>query len=154
MTSLNPLFAELNQYKTAKNKPKQQIKDRAERRDKQHNVKFPVDHIFHMKLRTYCKQLEPLYKTKYNRPLAQTKFNTLLLRYVLNHLELVDWELDYSDTKRYMHTNLLKLEYKEIGGSYGISIRKGISDRRTVYLMMRAGLTWVERGGNIEEIII
>ncbi|WP_066297403.1 hypothetical protein [Bacillus sp. FJAT-29937] len=153
MNNINPLFAELNQYTPEKIKVQRPVKVRAERRDKQHNVKFPVDHLFHMKLRTLCKQLEPLYKQKYQKPLSQTKFNTLLLRYVLNHKEMVDWDLEYVDSKRYMHTNLLKLEYREIGGSYGIAIRKGYSDRKTVYLMMRAGLAWVERGGDIEKII-
>jgi hypothetical protein len=32
-----------------------------------------------------------------------------------------------------MHTNVLETEYEEIGGPQGLSVRKGMSDRKVVY---------------------
>lgn len=154
MDNLNPLFNEIGNRPSNRTKKTVYVaQQRKERSDKQKNIKFPVDHLFHLKLRTLCRQAAPAYQRKYRKPLSQTKFNTLLLRYVLNHVDMVSWELEYSDSKRYLHTNILKSEYKEIGGPYGLSIRIGFSDRKTVYMMMRAGLKWIERGGEIEEIL-
>ncbi len=151
MESINPLFNEISrsQVKISTTKPK----TRAERSDKTKNVKFSVEHLFYMKLRTYCKQAGVYYERKYRKPLSQTKFNTLLLRHMLKNLDMVDWEIPYKDSKRYMHTNLRINEYKQLGGPYGIGISKGFSDRKVVYLMMKAGVEWLQRSGDIEKII-
>lgn len=156
MSSLNPIFDEIKSNKVPKtiSQPKEKpTKPRKERSDKTHNVKLPVDHILHMQLRRYVKLAYSLYMKKTGKPLSQTKFNTLLLRYVLNHQEIINWDWPYQDSKRYMHTNLLKSEHREIGGPYGLAIQKGFSERKTVYIMIKSGIQWLERGGDLEKII-
>lgn len=156
MSSLNPIFDEIksnNVPKTVSQPKGKSTKPRKERSDKTQNTKLPVDHILHMQLRRYVKLAYPIYMRKMGKPLSQTKFNTLLLRYVLNHQDIINWDWPYQDSKRYMHTNLLKSEHREIGGPYGLAIQKGFSDRKTVYIMIKSGVQWLERGGDLEEII-
>lgn len=159
MDNLNPLFQNLSQplpkmkKRQNPNPSLDQTRKRAERSDKTKNCKFPVDSEFHIKLRTWSKQAAVPYQKKYNKPLSQTKFNTLLLRYLLKNQHLVDWNIPYKDSKRYMHTNLLKREYIDLGGPYGIAIEKGYSERKTVYIIMKAALKWLEKGGDINEIL-
>lgn len=118
--------------------------------NRQHNIKFPVDPVMKLKLRTMFKQAARLPN---KRPLSQTKFNTLLLRYGLQHLERVDWTIPYVDSKVYMHTNVKAEEYKIIGGPYGLALRYGLSERRAVYCIMFAMIRWVEQNGELEEIL-
>jgi hypothetical protein len=39
-----------------------------------------------------------------------------------------------------MHTNVLEIEYEEIGDPHGLSIRRGLSDRKVVYQIMMSVL--------------
>ena len=116
----------------------------------QQNIKFPVDPVMKLKLRTMCKQASRLN----NMDISQTKFNTLLLRYGIQQIETVDFSIPYQDSKVYMHSNLKKNgEYPIIGGPYGIAIRYGISERRAVYCIMVAMIRWVEQSGKLEKIL-
>ncbi len=161
MDNLNPIFQQIkeNHPQVKASKSKKPIsnpginKVRAVRSDKQHNAKFPVEEVLQQQLRSLCKQVAPLYKRIYNKPLTQTKFNTLLLRYVLNNEQIIDWDIEYKNSKQYMHTNLLESEYSLIGGSNGLAIEKGYSERKTVYIMIQAGVRWFERGGSFEELL-
>ena len=52
-------------------------------------------------------------------------FNNRLLRFGLDHMEIIQWGLDYQDTKTYIHVTPLEKEYEvEIGGPYGLSNSK------------------------------
>lgn len=131
-----------------------QTTKRSPRSDKKHPVKFPTDSILNMKLRTYRQHTLRIIQNQGSEKLEQTDFNTLLLRYGLKNLHLVDWTKEYQDTKKYMTTKLLETEYKTtIGGPYGLSIQKGLSDRKVVYYIVAAVVEWLEKGGNLEEII-
>lgn len=157
MDYINPLFNhtektkenKLSTHQTKKHKP-----IRATRSDKTHNIKFPVDSITQMKLKSLCKQANRIYPQQGKDNLKQTKFNTLLLQYGLNHKDLIRWDYEYKDTKVYMHTTLLEIEYeREIGGPHGLAIRKNLSERKVVYQIMMSILQWIERGGELEKII-
>lgn len=156
MDYINPLFNEpaitkLN--KVTKKKTQTPVKQRAVRKDKTHNIKFPVSPLIQMKLKSFCKQAARIYREQGKEPLSQTKFNTLLLRFGLQHEEILEWTHDYSDTKVYMHTNILETEYTEIGGPHGLAIRKNLSERKAVYHIMNSVLKWMEGEGSIEKVI-
>ncbi|MBV7508877.1 hypothetical protein KW850_27115 [Bacillus sp. sid0103] len=156
MESLNPMFQNAHSKKIISKKeeltsfPK---KRRQPRSDKCHNIKFPVTPIMQMKLRTLCKQMERFFQTKEGQPLTQTAFNTTLLQFGLDHIDIVDWVQDYKDTKTYMHTMLKENSYKEIGGPYGLAIQKQLSERKVVFIIMASVLNWIEKGGSLEEIL-
>lgn len=162
MTSLNPFFEEMKK-KDPKPKAIQQTSSegsshqitsvRKVRKDKQHDIKFPVDYVMKVKLRTLCKTLNPIYKQKTGKSLTQTACNTLLLRFGLTRWKDVNYAMDYTDTKEYMHTYLLETEYGERGGLHEVAILKDLSDRRVAYCMIHHTVTWLERGGSIEEIL-
>lgn len=159
MDYINPIFSNSNITKeTPKvskqsniNKPK--VK-RATRKDKQHNIKFPVSPMLQMKLKSTFRQAKRLYQIKGREELKQTKFNTALLRYGLEHKEIIRWDHEYKDTRVYMHTSLLETEYEgEIGGPHGLAIQKNLSERKVVYQIIISVLKWIEGGGSIEEIL-
>ncbi|MGE6614169.1 hypothetical protein ACQKFG_27490 [Peribacillus sp. NPDC076916] len=117
MSSLNPFFEELKGkdpkpkaiQKTSLEDPSRQITSmRKVRKDKQHDIKFPVDYVMKVKLRTLCKTLNSIYKQKTGKSLTQTNCNTLLLRFALMRRKDVDYGMPYTDTKEYMHTHLLR----------------------------------------------
>ena len=156
MGYINPLFdkPEITIPKKAPEKKSQNpIKKRTIRKDKTHNIKFPVSPVTQMKLKSLCKQAARMYREQGREPLSQTKFNTLLLRYGLQHEVILQWTHEYSDTKVYMHTNILESEYIEIGGPYGLAIRKNLSERKAVYQIMNSVLKWLEGEGTLEKII-
>ena len=156
MDYINPLFKDsaiVKPKKPAGQKKKNLERVRAVRNDKTHNVKFPVNQIVQLKLKSHCKQAARLYRALAREPLSQTKFNTLLLRYGLKNDHIQRWDHEYKDTKVYMHTNVLETEYEEIGGPHGLSVRKGLSDRKVVFQVMLSVLYWLEGEGEIEKII-
>jgi hypothetical protein len=129
-------------------------KIRAARKDTQKNVKFPISPVMQIKLRSYCKQAGRIFVQQGKEPITQTKFNTALLRYGLNNPDIIQWDFEYQDTKTYMHTQLLKVEYEnEIGGPYGLAVRKSLSDRKVVYQVIHSVLNWLERSGALEKIL-
>ncbi|WP_445491467.1 hypothetical protein [Niallia sp. 03133] len=155
MTYINPLF---NEQKIIKEEaPKKTLPPSKPPRkissDKTHNIKFPVNKIEQMKLKSLCKQVNRIHADVRKDPITQTKFNTAILRFGLLHLEIISWDKPYSDTKQYMHTNILESEYEEIGGPHGLSVRKNGSDRKIVYYIISSVLTWLEGEGNIEKVI-
>jgi hypothetical protein len=157
MEYINPIF---NNIKIENNKKlttipaKKTLKKRAPRSDKTHNIKFPVSTITQIKLKSLCKQAQRNFQSLGKPPLSQTKFNTLLLRYGLQHEEILSWNHEYKDTKVYMHINLLETEYASmIGGPYGLSIQKNLSDRKVVFHIIQSVLKWIEGEGDIEKII-
>lgn len=161
MGYINPLFNEQRIIKE-QNKPKliteineeKKIKVRKPRADKTHKLKFPVTSIERMKLQSLCKQVQRSQKSKGLDQIQQTKLNTLLLHYGLDNLDIVTWDWPYQDSKHYMHTNLLETVFeREIGGPFGLAIRKGLSERKTAYMVIMSVLNWLEGGGSIEEII-
>ncbi|MGE7766869.1 hypothetical protein [Peribacillus sp. NPDC096540] len=162
MSSLNPFFNELKkmnpkekviQKKSLENPSRQITSLRKVRKDKQHDIKFPVDYVMKVKLRTLCQALSPKYYQKTGKPLTQTACNTLLLRFGLARWRDVDYVMDYKDTKEYMHTYLLETEYGQKGGLHEVAILKDLSDRRVVYFMIHHAVSWLERGGSVEEIL-
>jgi hypothetical protein len=129
-------------------------KIRATRCDKLHPIKFPVDPMQTMKLRRYKELANRIHNLSGNEKLEQAEFNNALIKFGLKNLNIIDWKMEYQDTKKYMYTKLLETEYSSvIGGPYGLSIQKGVSDRKLVYLIIFSVVTWLERGGNLEEII-
>ncbi|MEY8742846.1 hypothetical protein AB9M62_25615 [Bacillales bacterium AN1005] len=160
MEYLNPLFNEqriikkenrANQSKTLEGK---RNKDRKVRSDKTHNLKFPVSSIEKIKLQSLCKQVQRKSEGKGTDPIRQTKLNTLLLLYGINNQHLISWDWPYKDSKYYMHTNPLETIYKrEIGGPFGLAIQKGLSERKTAYMIIMSVLKWLEGEGNIEKIL-
>ncbi|MFP7442636.1 MULTISPECIES: hypothetical protein [Bacillus] len=158
MEYINPIFSNSKIVKEVKpteikrnQKPKQ---PRAVRSDRQHNIKFPITSIVQMKLRSHCKQGNRHLKFQGKAEITQTKFNTLLLRYGLQHPHLLQWTHEYTDTKTYMHTNLLENEYiHSIGGPHGIAIQKNLSDRKVVFQIIFSVLKWMEGEGSLEKIL-
>jgi len=153
---INPLFNnnEITKPKRpAATKSEKPIRTRSIRIDKCRNVKFPIDTIMQMKLKSFAKQAARINRTKGKEALSQTKFNTLLLRYGLEHGSILGWDHEYKDTKVYMHTNILETEYEEIGGPHGLSVRKGLSDRKVVFHIMLSVIKWLEGEGSLEKII-
>lgn len=139
--------------KTRSNQQKFPKKKRSERSDKTHNAKFPVTPIEHMKLKSYCKQAKRLYVQEGKESLTQTKFNNILLRFGLKNQHLISWDNDYTDTKVYMHTNILKTEFIEIGGPHGLAVRKNLSERKVVYHIIVSVIKWLEGEGSLEKIL-
>lgn len=161
MEYINPLFKE-QRLINEKQKPKlitdnyddKTKKARKTRIDKTHKLKFPVTTIEKMKLQSLCKQVQRAQKNKGLDPIQQTKLNTLLLQYGLNNQHILIWDWPYQDSKQYMHTNLIEnLFEREIGGPFGLAIQKGLSERKTVYMIIMSVLKWLEGGGNIEQIV-
>lgn len=158
MEYINPLFKNAPEKiqpitNSAKKKQSKTSPARAVRSDKTHNVKFPVSSIMQMKLKSLCRQAGRIYKEQRKEPISQTKFNTILLRYGLQHTEIINWTYEYSDTKVYMHTNILEAEYMDIGGPYGFAVRKNLSERKVVFQIMNSVVRWLEGEGSLEKII-
>ncbi|WP_282155809.1 hypothetical protein [Cytobacillus gottheilii] len=132
----------------------EQKKTRQKRADATHSIKFPVDPIERMKLKTYCKQAKRILEQAGKPPLSQTRFNNALLRFGLKNQQHIDWNLNYKDSGVYMHSNLLESEYQDIGGPHGIAVRKNLSERKVVYLVMLSVIRWLEGGeGTLEKIL-
>ena len=156
MSYINPLFnnSDITNKKPVyeKDKPvKRQM--RAPRKDKTHSIKFPVTVPMQMKLKSYCKQAARINKHLGKVPLTQTKFNNQLLRFGLKHENILRWDFEYIDTKNYMHTNILEIEYEELGGPHGYSVRKSISDRKAVFFIIQSVLKWLEGEGSLEKVL-
>lgn len=153
--NLNPIFNEpLKKVKSTSldnplNNQAPKIK-RAKRSDAGHQVKFPVTLVQQIQYKTSLKRFQ------YHFPdieIQQTKYNTLLLQYALEHQHIVDWNLAYPGTSEFhMTTRLAEYRYKEIGGEYGIAMRKGLSIRKAVYIMTTSALKHIELGGFYGEI--
>jgi hypothetical protein len=156
---INPLFENDKQKEKQKYTRKvtsESNRIRKKRADATRNIKFPVDQVYHMKLRTLFKQALAVQKRRGDAEhnlITQTKFNTLLLRYGLGHQNLITWNNPYKDTKKYFHTYILETEYPQIGGPYGLSILKQVSDRQVVYHIVTSIVDWLERSGNYDEIL-
>ena len=84
---------------------------RKTRKDKTHNIKFPVDPITQIKLKSFAKEAKGMNELRGKEGITKTKLNTALLRFGIEHLELINWSQSYKDTKVYMHTNCLQTEY-------------------------------------------
>ncbi|WP_461611876.1 hypothetical protein [Cytobacillus kochii] len=157
MSFINPLFEpsknEKQKPNVSLNQKQTKSKKRSTRNDKTHNIKFPISSIQQIKLRSYCKQAQRVYQEKELDPLPQTKFNTKLLRYGMNHPEILTWSHNYKDSKTYMHTNLLETEYQDIGGPHGYAIRENLSERKVVYQIIMSVIVWMEGGGSLEKIL-
>ncbi|MCQ6281813.1 hypothetical protein [Bacillus sp. EB600] len=106
-----------------------------------------------IKLRTYCKQIKRFYQNQDGQALSQTAFNTALIRFGFHRIEIVNWDLEYEDTKIYMHTMLKENHYQTIGGPYGLVIQRQMSERKVVFFIMESVLNWIEKGGSLEEIL-
>lgn len=156
MESLNPMFQNTHSKKGISIKKESETlppKKRQIRSDKCHNIKFPVTPIMQMKLRTYCKQINGQSLNLNGQVLSQTIFNTTLLQFGLSRTEIIEWNLTYEDTKTYMHTMLKEPYYQRIGGPYGIAIQKHLSERKAAFMIIASVLSWIEKGGSLEEII-
>ncbi|MEG6533256.1 hypothetical protein V6C20_06910 [Caldibacillus thermoamylovorans] len=154
MGYINPLFSK-SEIMNKKLKPLSSKTNRKTRNDKTHNIKFPIDSINQIKLKSYSKEAKRICELQGKDGITQTKFNTALLRYGLKHIELVKWCHTYKDTKVYMHTNLLKTEYELfISGPHGLSVQKNLNDRRVVFHIINSLINLLDKGEvNIEEII-
>lgn len=152
--SINSFFTEPQPKQPGSIKVKKKLPTtRKTRSDKRHNVKFPITPTEHQLLKMTFKQASESLANKSNKELTQTHFNTILLKFALSHLEVVDWNKPYKDTKRYMHTQPLETDYREIGGPYGLSTQKQMSDRKVVYYLVISALHWLRREGNYEKIL-
>lgn len=152
--SINSFFTEPQSKQPDRIKVKKKLPTtRKTRSDKRHNVKFPISPTEHQLLKMTFKQASESLANKGNKELTQTHFNTILLKFALSHLEVVDWNKPYKDTKRYMHTQPLETDYREIGGPYGLSTQKQMSDRKVVYYLVISALHWLRREGNYEKIL-
>ncbi len=135
-------------------KPAPLIKHRQTRSDKCHDVKFPITTEEKIRLKIALKQADFIYKRMkgFDQRITQTSFNTSLLRYSLNVMvnkeNFVLWDRQYADSPTYMHTKPNEYEYREIGGIYGLSTTKGLSDRKTVYCLIMSALEWMEGKGD------
>jgi len=123
------------------------------RSDKQHDIKFPVNEYLYIKLKDLNKQLNEQLKQKRKKEITQTVVNTKLLRFGLKNDWVINWDIHYKDSKRYMHTNLLETEYEKIGGRYGYSMTKMMSDRKVVTIIILSVLNYLESGGDINEVL-
>ncbi|MEX3623636.1 hypothetical protein [Viridibacillus arvi] len=121
------------------------------RSDKCRDIKFPVTKEEQIRLKSACKLADYRYKQLRGniQKLTQTRFNTLLLKYALNNERIINWNRSYVDSKVYMHTKPNEEEYKTIGGPYGISITRAISDRKSVYCLVISALEIFEQKGEI-----
>ncbi|QOK30078.1 hypothetical protein IIE26_27305 (plasmid) [Cytobacillus oceanisediminis] len=155
--NLNPLFQEAKssvkkQTLQRPNTNKAQGKNKkAPRKDKGHCVKLPVTFEQQILFKTSLKRF------RYHFPeieIKQTKYNTLLLWYALDHLHIVDWTMDYIGTsEHHMTTKLPEYRYLEIGGINGLSMQKGLSERKAVCIMTISALKYIEKGGYYGEIL-
>ncbi|MFT9496936.1 MULTISPECIES: hypothetical protein [Bacillota] len=157
MGYINPLFENnkivKNETQTKIDKP-EPIIPRSIRKDKTHSIKFPVTPLMQMKLKSQFKQAKRLGMSGKRGELTQTKFNTYLLHFGLQHPHIIWWKDKYSDTKTYMHTNILETIYEaEIGGPHGLAIQKNLSERKVVYHIINSVLKWLEGEGSIEKIL-
>ncbi|WP_445506748.1 hypothetical protein [Niallia sp. 03190] len=154
MGYINPLFSEQKIIKETTTKSKIPSKPRKTRSDKTHNIKFPVTEVERMKLRSLCQQVKRKRIDLGKSKIEQTQLNTMLLKYGLENQYLITWDWDYKDSKTRMHTNVLETQYeREIGGPHGLTIRKGLSDRKVAYMAIMSVLKWLEGDGDIEKII-
>ena len=154
MEYINPLFKQQKIIKETSSTPKKNSNQRKIRCDKTHNIKFPVTDTERIKLRSLCQQVKRDFIKQGKKGIEQTKFNTLLLEYGLDNQHLIRWDWEYSDSKHYMHTNILQTQYEqEIGGPHGLSIRKGLTDRKVAYMVIMSVLQWVQGDGDIEKVI-
>lgn len=152
MGYINPLFGEQKIIKESS--PNKKSIKRQTRSDKTHNIKFPVTDSERIRLRSACQQAKLRFREIGLGKIEQTQFNTMLLTYGLDHQDIISFDLPYKDSKNYMHTNILESMYeREIGGPHGLTIRKGLSDRKVAYMTVMAVLKWLERDGDIEKII-
>lgn len=142
--NLNPIFKEAPK---SNNKSKKQ--HRKTRSDKRHPVRFPVDGLLKG---DFIRSLRRFKRTYPDLKIEQTKYNTLLLLYALNHPEIVRWDLPYKDYDTYMTTKLLLSQFEAIGGDYGLALSKGLSDRKTVYMLTVSALRYIEKGGYYDEV--
>jgi hypothetical protein len=155
MDNLNPLFEDSIikpspnvSKKTVSSSPKTK---RTVRSNKGHGVKFPVSLQQQIEFKTSIRRFKYYYP---GVKIQQTKYNTLLLWYALDHLHIVDWNLEYIGTsEHHMTTKLPEYRFSEIGGLHGLSIEKGLSDRKTVYKMTISALQYIEKGGYYNEIL-
>ena len=100
---------------------------------------------YSMKLKSFLRQTNRLYRLQGKEELKQTKFNTLLLQFALRHKEIIRFDYEYNDTKVYLHTTLLEMEYeREIGGPHGLAVRENLSERKVVFHIMMSVLHWIE----------
>lgn len=156
MKYINPLFSDSeivnkkSEIVSDKTKPK-----RKTRGDKTHNIKFPVDPVTQIKLKSYSKEAKRICELRGIEPITQTKFNTALLNYGLKHIELIKWNHPYKDTKTYMHTNILKTDYDlYIDGPHGLSVQKNLNNRRIVFQIIHSVIHLLEKGEvKIEEVL-
>lgn len=139
---------------------KQSANHRKTRSDKCHDIKFPITLEEKVRLKIAFKQANIIYKQLFgfDKKITQTSFNTALLRYSLHVLRynqnFVSWDRQYSDSPFYMHTKPKEYEYNDIGGTYGLSTRKGLSDRKTVYCLVLSALEKIEKGdGKYEDVL-
>lgn len=153
---INPLFKEQKIIKANSSASKKisEPQPRKTRSDKTHNIKFPVTEIERMQLRSLCQQVKRAFAQQGRKPLEQTQFNTLLLKYGLDNQHILTWDWPYRDSPTRMHTNILETQYeREIGGPHGLAVRKGLSDRKVAYMTIMSVLEWLKGDGNIEKII-
>lgn len=157
MDFINPIFNHteiINEQKSNLHQSPIKTYKRKTRSDKTHNVKFPVDSITQMKLKSFLRQTNRLYRLQGKEELKQTKFNTLLLQFALRHKEIIRFDHEYNDTKVYLHTTLLEMEYeREIGGPHGLAVRENLSERKVVFHIMMSVLHWIEGEGHLEKIL-
>lgn len=150
--SINPFFQKISAEENYSEKNITILPKIKNRFNKNHNLKFPVTSLNQLKLRTFCKQAQRQYVLPNQMTLSQTKFNSLLVQYALSHLEIVNWNIPYEETKKYMHVMLPEWLYEDIGGPYGLAINKKISERKTVYYLIHSMIKWLERDGEFEQI--
>jgi hypothetical protein len=126
------------------------------RSDKGKNVKFPVTYEQQIQFKQSFQKFRRVYEKEiktYYPKIGQCKYNTLLIVYALDHLEIVEWNLEYSDKNKYFRTSIPHSRHSnEIAGPYGLSVRKNMSERKAVYMLAIAGLKTIEQGGKYHEI--
>ncbi|MFT9494590.1 MULTISPECIES: hypothetical protein [Bacillota] len=153
--NLNPIFNNTDPKSKKDNSNTKEVQKkitRASRSDKGHSVKFPVTIEQKIKFKLSLKRF------RFHFPdieIKQTKYNTLLLWYALDHLHIIDWEMDYIGTsEHHMTTKLPEYRYLEIGGENGLAIQKGgLSERETVFKMTISALKYIEEGAYYSEIL-
>lgn len=123
------------------------------RSDKKHAVKFPITEHQNTRIKSLCSLTNRKLKAEGKQTITQTQFNTFLLEFGLNNQHLIDYSIEYKDNKRYLHTKLNEIKYEEIGGPYGLSNRYNLSNRKIVYFIVISILYYLERGGEIEQIL-
>jgi hypothetical protein len=143
--NLNPIFNEAPAKKRTNSSSQ-----RKTRIDKKHPVRIPVAEQTQFKFRRALKVFKNYYP---DIRISQTEFNTCLLSYALQHPEIINWELEYKGSDTYMTTKLLKNTFEAIGGANGIALIKGLSERKTVYMMTVSSLLYIEKGGYYDEIV-